>query len=131
MTSKMDAYRVFSEVAKYQSFSRAAKALYMTQPAVSQAIMNLEKDLNIRLFTRTSKGVTLTTDGELLFEYVNSANFRIPGSDVRGIEDWCGRYHLKVLSASVSGTVQQQFAEYQAEDHQQDDPGAGQDDKIR
>ena len=73
MTSKMDAYRIFSEVAKYQSFSRAAKALYMTQPAVSQAIMNLERDLNIRLFTRTSKGVTLTTDGELLFEYVNSA----------------------------------------------------------
>ncbi len=73
MTSKMDAYRIFSEVAKHQSFSRAAKALYMTQPAVSQAIMNLERDLNIRLFTRTSKGVTLTTDGELLFEYVNSA----------------------------------------------------------
>lgn len=73
MTSKMDAYRIFSEVAKHQSFSRAARALYMTQPAVSQAIMNLERDLDIRLFTRTSKGVTLTTDGELLFEYVNSA----------------------------------------------------------
>lgn len=73
MTSKLDAYRIFSEVAKNKSFSRAAKALYMTQPAVSQAIMNLERDLNIRLFTRTSKGVTLTTDGALLFEYVSSA----------------------------------------------------------
>lgn len=73
MISKMDAYRIFSEVAKHQSFSRAAKALYMTQPAVSQAIMNLERDLDIRLFTRTSKGVTLTTDGELLYEYVSSA----------------------------------------------------------
>lgn len=73
MTSKIDAYRVFCEVAKHQSFSKAARALYMTQPAVSQAIMNLERELDIRLFTRTSKGVTLTTEGQLLYEYIRSA----------------------------------------------------------
>lgn len=73
MTTKLDAYRTFNEVAKHQSFSKAARALYMTQPAVSQSIMNLENELGIRLFTRTSKGVTLTTDGQLLFEHVNPA----------------------------------------------------------
>lgn len=73
MISKLDAYRVFNEVSKHRSFSKAAKALYMTQPAVSQTIMNLERELDTRLFTRTSKGVTLTTDGQLLYEYVNSA----------------------------------------------------------
>jgi len=60
-------------VAKHQSFSKAAKALYATQPAISQTIMNLESELGTRLFTRTSKGVKLTTDGQLLYEYVSSA----------------------------------------------------------
>ncbi len=73
MTSKLDAYRIFCEVAKYQSFSKTAKVLYMTQPAVSQTIMNMERELDTRLFTRTSKGVSLTNDGQLLYEYINSA----------------------------------------------------------
>lgn len=70
---KLDLYRIFCEVAKSRSFSKAASALYMTQPAVSQAVMQLEKELEIRLFTRTPKGVTLTNEGQLLFEYTNSA----------------------------------------------------------
>ena len=45
----------------------------MTQPAVSQAIMQLEKELDTVLFNRTPKGVTLTNEGNLLYEYVNSA----------------------------------------------------------
>jgi len=73
MVSKLDLYRVFCEVARYKSFSKAAKELYMTQPAVSQAIMNLETELGVRLFTRTSKGVALTNDGQLLYEYAKSA----------------------------------------------------------
>lgn len=73
MITKLDTYRIFSQVAKHQSFSQAAKALYMTQPAVSQAIKNMERDLGTRLFTRTSKGVILTTDGQLLNEYISSA----------------------------------------------------------
>ncbi|MBU5483947.1 LysR family transcriptional regulator [Clostridium sp. MSJ-11] len=73
MISKLDLYKVFCEVAKCESFSKGAKALYMTQPAVSQAIMQLEEELEIRLFTRTPRGVTLTNEGKLLFEYANSA----------------------------------------------------------
>ncbi len=45
----------------------------MTQPAVSQAMMQLENELEIRLFTRTPRGVILTNEGQLLFEYINSA----------------------------------------------------------
>lgn len=73
MVSKLDLYRVFCMVGKHESFSKAAKELYMTQPAVSQAIMQLERELDIRLFTRTSKGVILTDEGQLLFEYASSA----------------------------------------------------------
>ena len=73
MVSKLDLYKVFCKVGKSESFSKAAKDLYMTQPAVSQAIMQLERELDIRLFNRTPKGVSLTNEGSLLFEYVHSA----------------------------------------------------------
>ena len=73
MSIKLDLYKIFCEVAKCESFSSAAKSLYMTQPAVSQAIMQLEDELCLRLFTRTSRGVNLTNEGHLLFEYANSA----------------------------------------------------------
>ncbi|WP_142415537.1 LysR family transcriptional regulator [Hathewaya massiliensis] len=73
MISKLDLYKVFCEVAKCKSFSKGAKALYMTQPAASQAIMQLEEELDVRLFTRTARGVTLTNEGKLLFEHANSA----------------------------------------------------------
>jgi len=70
---KLDLYRVFCEVAKSRSFSKAAAALYMTQPAVSQSIMQLERELAIRLFTRMPTGVVLTNEGQLLYEYISSA----------------------------------------------------------
>ncbi len=73
MNIRLDTYRVFCEVVKHESFSKAAKALYMTQPAVSQIIMQLEKELDIRLFTRNAKGVVLTTEGKLLYEHVSMA----------------------------------------------------------
>ena len=73
MVSKLDLYKIFCQVGKSESFSEAAKDMYMTQPAVSQAIMQLERELDVRLFNRTPKGVTLTHEGQLLFEYANSA----------------------------------------------------------
>ncbi|MBO0587528.1 LysR family transcriptional regulator [Sporosarcina sp. E16_8] len=73
MVSKLDLYKIFCKVGKSESFSKAAKDLYMTQPAVSQAIMQLERELDTRLFYRTPKGVSLTNEGSLLFEYANSA----------------------------------------------------------
>jgi len=73
MSIRLDLYKIFSEVAKCNSFSKAAKSLYMTQPAVSQAIMQLEGELGVRLFTRTSKGVILTNEGQILSEYTSSA----------------------------------------------------------
>ncbi|WP_077369105.1 LysR family transcriptional regulator [Anaerosalibacter sp. Marseille-P3206] len=73
MSIRLDLYKIFCEVAKHKSFSKASKVLYMTQPAVSQAIMQLEDELGLRLFTRTPRGVILTNEGQMLFEYANSA----------------------------------------------------------
>ena len=53
MVTKLDLYKVFCQVGKSKSFSKASKELYMTQPAVSQSIMQLEGELDVRLFNRT------------------------------------------------------------------------------
>ena len=60
---------VFIAVATERSFSRAAEKLHRTQPAVSQTIKRLEKELNERLFDRSSKAGRLTEAGELLLNY--------------------------------------------------------------
>ena len=77
MLVKLDLYRIFITVAKYKSFSKASNELYMTQPAVSQAIMQLERELETRLFTRSYKGVNLSNEGMILYEYINSAMYLI------------------------------------------------------
>lgn len=48
----------------------AAQRLCISQPAVSQAVRQLEKEAGTKLFSRTSKGVLLTREGELLYHYV-------------------------------------------------------------
>lgn len=57
------------EVAECGSISKAAEKLYVAQPNLSRAIKELESELNITVFHRTSHGVILTTDGEQLVNY--------------------------------------------------------------
>lgn len=73
MDANLELYRVFREVARQSSFSGAARELFVSQSAVSQAIGNLEKNLNTVLFVRGARGVKLTSDGEILYEYTESA----------------------------------------------------------
>lgn len=73
MKTKLDYYRIFYETARFASFSAAAKHLYISQSAISQCIHQLEKDLDCKLFVRTRHGVTLTNEGKMLFQKVESA----------------------------------------------------------
>ena len=57
------------EVARTRSISRAAENLFMGQPNLSRAIKELEADLGITIFKRTSKGITVTADGEQFLRY--------------------------------------------------------------
>lgn len=59
----------FVQVAEGGSFSRAAKELYLTQPTISAHIASLEKELNVRLFIRNTKEVSLSEDGKELYKY--------------------------------------------------------------
>ena len=73
MAVKLELYRVFKEVAETGNISLAAKNLYISQSAVSQSIKQLETALQARLFSRSPRGVTLTGEGQMLYEYVRSA----------------------------------------------------------
>ncbi|MCZ8517395.1 LysR family transcriptional regulator [Paenibacillus filicis] len=69
----LEAYRVFYVIAKTGSLTKAAEELYITQPAVTQSLKQLEARLGGALFFRTSKGVKLTAEGEVLFKYIEQA----------------------------------------------------------
>lgn len=73
MIIDLNLYKVFLTVAKYQNISHAADILFVSQPAVSKSIKTLEKHLNIQLFSRNSKGVSLTPEGNILYEHIETA----------------------------------------------------------
>jgi DNA-binding transcriptional LysR family regulator len=73
MDVNYDLYRVFCQVARWSSFSRAAEQLHLTQSAVSQSIKNLESQLGVTLFFRRTRQVLLTDEGQLLLAHVEQA----------------------------------------------------------
>jgi DNA-binding transcriptional LysR family regulator len=72
MTESLEYYKVFYYTAKCGSVTKAAAELNISQPAVSQALKQLEQSLDTELFYRASKGMQLTAEGELLFSYVKN-----------------------------------------------------------
>lgn len=108
MIGNLDLYRVFHVVSQNRSFSKAAQELYMTQSAVSQGIMKLERQLEVQLFYRTPKGVVLTNEGQLLNEHISSALGMIEAGEDKllafrtlrtgnlriGVGDTISRYYL-------------------------------------
>ena len=58
----------FCMVSHYHSITQAAQKLYVTQPAISNAIKELEKEFSVSLFVRSKNHLTLTTEGELFYQ---------------------------------------------------------------
>ncbi len=73
METNLTLYRIFNSVAGTGNISRSSKELFISQPAVSKAIQALEDNLHMTLFIRSSRGVRLTEEGSLLYEYTKSA----------------------------------------------------------
>ena len=73
MEQNLSLYRIFYMVANTGSISRAASELFISQPAVSKAVQKLEQSLNTTLFLRSSRGVSLTEEGQILYDHIKSA----------------------------------------------------------
>lgn len=73
MNIDLDLYRIFYVVAKHKHMTRASEELHISQPAISQSIKKLEDQLNGTLFLRSNKGMELTEEGKMFFEYVKGA----------------------------------------------------------
>lgn len=70
MDISFDLLKIFKTVAFYGSVSKAAQVLCVTQPSITKSIKKLEEQLNITLFVRDKKGVTLTDKGKDLYRYI-------------------------------------------------------------
>ena len=87
--------QVFHAVAKHRSFTKAAEALYMTQPAVTFQIKQLEEQYNTRLFERGHGRITLTSAGAVVLDYAERILALSAELDTR----------LKELTGEVSGLL--------------------------
>lgn len=70
MNIDYELYKIFYQVVEKGSISKAASAMYISQPAISQAIKNLEEKLGGKLLIRTKSGVVLTEEGKVLFDHI-------------------------------------------------------------
>lgn len=73
MNISYDYYRVFYYVAKYKSFTGAAKALLNNQPNITRMMKRLEEELGCTLFVRQRHGIMLTPEGEKLYAHISIA----------------------------------------------------------
>ena len=73
MNVNLELYRVFYVVAKHKHMTKASEELLISQPAISQSIKKLEDQLGGTLFLRSNKGMELTSEGKMFYEYVKGA----------------------------------------------------------
>jgi len=86
MDIHLDLYRIFREVARAKNISKAAQRLFVSQSAVSQAILQLETKIGGKLFDRSVRGVTLTVEGEVLFSHIDDAILLIENAQAKFTE---------------------------------------------
>lgn len=85
----------FRKLAEVQHYTEAAKALYITQPSLSDSIASLESELSVALFQKKGRGIELTKYGQEFYQYVNQA---------LGVLEH-GIAIMKEKSDSVTGTI--------------------------
>ena len=73
MNIDLELYKVFYVVAKNKHMTKASEELHISQPAISQSIKKLEEQLGGTLFLRSNKGMELTEEGKMFYEYVKDA----------------------------------------------------------
>lgn len=118
MNISYDSYRVFYYAAKYKSFSKAAAALYNTQPNVTRIIRRLEVELDCALFFRSAQGVRLTPEGEKIFAHIAIAFENIEAAEAEVSSDrslQSGILHIAASGLALRGCLLQVLAQYRSE----------------
>ena len=91
----------FVQVSESGSFSKAAKELFLTQPTISAHISSLEKELNVRLFIRNTKEVSLSDDGKDLYRYAKQITDLEKAIEERFYMDSDDGKHFITIAAST------------------------------
>ncbi len=107
--------RVFKEVAENLSFTKAAKLLKVTQPAISKHISELESDFNLELFNRRGGRVEMTHSGELFYRHVKSIldNYSQLKSDMSFLSEFAIKeIRIGVCSTISSSVMPELFARF-------------------
>lgn len=103
MTQNLSSYYIFYIVAKLGNISAASRELFISQPAVSKSINKLECNLNTKLLLRNSRGVTMTKEGEILYERLKEAFHAIElGEEQLKYEN---KHEVEHLTIGVSTTL--------------------------
>ena len=102
MEQNLSLYYIFNCVSEAGNISKAAKQLYISQPAVSKSIQSLEENLGVLLFIRSSRGVKLTDEGKLLYEYTKSAfdTLKCGENNLRHVQE-LGIGHLRIGASTT------------------------------
>ncbi len=104
----------FITVAKYSSFSKAAKQLFVTQPTLSRHVADLEKELKTQLFIRESKKVVLTDSGKICYEEAQKI-LKLADNIVNKINDLENKKKLQInigYLASVQSAINNPIIEF-------------------
>ena len=97
----MKQLEAFVQVSESGSFSKAAKELFLTQPTISAHISSLEKELNVRLFIRNTKEVSLSDDGKDLYRYAKQITDLEKAIEERFYMDSDDGKHFITIAAST------------------------------
>ena len=97
----MKQLEAFVQVSESGSFSKAAKELFLTQPTISAHISSLEKELNVRLFIRNTKEVSLSDDGKDLYRYAKQITDLEKAIEERFYMDSDDGKHVITIAAST------------------------------
>ena len=105
MALNLHLLRIFTAVAEHNSFSRAAKALYISQPAVSKGVQELEEQVGLLLLDRSRRKLALTEAGLLLYQYAQRL-FAAEHAAETALEQLQGleRGHLAIGASHTTGT---------------------------
>lgn len=106
MDINYELYKVFYQVASTMSFSEASRQLYISQSAVSQSIKSLEKKLGHSLFNRSTKRISLTPEGEMLYRHITPAIHMIQSAEEQIMEKHSLNGQLRI---SASDTICRYF----------------------